>query len=61
MLFPDDPGELRDRGLMYHSLGCPHPALADLERYLALDPGSDGAEMVRKLVEQLHADLPPIH
>jgi regulator of sirC expression with transglutaminase-like and TPR domain len=61
LLFPDAPGELRDRGLMFHALDCPRPALADLERYLELDPEGEGNEAIRRLVGQLHGDLPPIH
>lgn len=61
LLFPDEPTELRDRGLMYHALDCPRPALADLERFLELDPEGDGSQAVRELVGRLGADLPPIH
>ncbi len=69
LLFPDAARELRDRGLMYHALECPHPALADLERYLAAHPEGTGApasdaediDAIRRLVAQLRADLPPLH
>ena len=61
LLFPDAPSELRDRGLMYHALECPRPALADLERYLELEPEGEGTSAIRSLVGQLHAELPPIH
>ena len=61
LLFPEAPTELRDRGLMYHALECPRPALSDLERYLELLPEGEGNAQIRHLVGQLHADLPPIH
>ncbi len=61
MLFPDLPQELRDRGLMYHALDCPRPALGDLERYLELEPEGEGVDTIRRLVGELHANLPPIH
>jgi regulator of sirC expression with transglutaminase-like and TPR domain len=38
LLRPDDPGELRDRGLLYARLECFRAAADDLERFLALAP-----------------------
>jgi regulator of sirC expression with transglutaminase-like and TPR domain len=38
VLRPDDPGELRDRGLLYARLECFRAAADDLERFLALAP-----------------------
>src|SRR5262249_32936783 len=35
---PDDAGELRDRGILYHRLECFAAALEDFERFLALAP-----------------------
>lgn len=51
LLAPDDPGELRDRGLLHHRLECFAEAAADLERYLEL-AGDDatGAESVRPVL-----------
>jgi regulator of sirC expression with transglutaminase-like and TPR domain len=44
--------ELRDRGLLYQQLECYSAAQADLERFLALAPHDDSAEVVReKLIE----------
>lgn len=49
---PELPPELRDRGLLYHQLECYSAAQADLERFLALAPDDDSAEVVReKLIE----------
>jgi len=61
LLAPDAPLELRDRGLMYHGLDCPRPALMDLERYLELDPDGEGADAIRQLVGRLHGALPSVH
>lgn len=54
---PDLPPELRDRGLLYSHLECYAAAQADLERFLALAPDDDSADVVReKLIElQRHA------
>jgi regulator of sirC expression with transglutaminase-like and TPR domain len=49
---PELPQELRDRGLLYQQLECYSAARADLERFLALAPQDDSAEVVReKLIE----------
>jgi regulator of sirC expression with transglutaminase-like and TPR domain len=49
---PELPPELRDRGLLYHQLECYSAAQADLERFLALAPDDDSADVVReKLIE----------
>lgn len=61
LIAPDSPLELRDRGLMYHGLDCARPALMDLERYLELDPEGEGTDAIRKLVGQLHQEVPSIH
>ena len=54
LLIPDDPTELRDRGLTYHRLECFGPALADLERYLEVAPAEDpGLATVRSLIPPL--------
>ncbi|MBX3026687.1 tetratricopeptide repeat protein [bacterium] len=49
---PELPPELRDRGLLYHQLECYSAAQADLERFLALAPHDESADVVReKLIE----------
>lgn len=54
MILPDEPEELRDRGLTYYRLECFAPALADIERYLDLTPRDDeGAAAVRSLLPEL--------
>jgi regulator of sirC expression with transglutaminase-like and TPR domain len=61
LLFPDSPLELRDRGLLYHGLDCPRPALLDLERYLELDPQGEDSDPIRALVGRLRGQLPSVH
>jgi regulator of sirC expression with transglutaminase-like and TPR domain len=53
MLTPDQPRELRDRGIVYRRLECYAAALRDLERYLRLAPDDDGADAVRALIPEL--------
>jgi len=45
-LRPDDPGELRDRGLLYARLECFRAAADDLERFLALAPDDPTAPTI---------------
>lgn len=47
MLTPDDPGEVRDRGMAYVKLECFRAAVTDLEKYLALSPKADDLDEVR--------------
>jgi regulator of sirC expression with transglutaminase-like and TPR domain len=53
LLLPDDPFELRDRGLLYARLECYPEARADLERYLTLVPGDPSAPAVRASLEEI--------
>jgi regulator of sirC expression with transglutaminase-like and TPR domain len=46
-LNPDDPEEIRDRGLIYEQLECWSAARADLEQFLALAPKHPSAKNVR--------------
>jgi len=52
-LFPDAPGELRDRGLVHQRLECFGAARADLERFLALAPHDPSADAVRELLAEV--------
>lgn len=47
-LAPDDPEQLRDRGLVLEQLECWSAARADLARFLELAPGHPSAENVRE-------------
>jgi regulator of sirC expression with transglutaminase-like and TPR domain len=58
---PDDVGELRDRGLLWEKLECFGPALADLERYLALVPHAPEAGALRARIEVLRSRTAAIH
>ncbi len=50
---PDQPPELRDRGMIYQELECPRAALADFERYLELSPGCDDRDQIRSRIVEL--------
>jgi regulator of sirC expression with transglutaminase-like and TPR domain len=53
LLAPGDLSERRDRGLVSARLGGTGAAVADLEAYLAGNPGAQDATEVRDLLEQL--------
>ncbi|MEW6497805.1 MAG: SirB1 family protein [Cyanobacteriota bacterium] len=53
LLFPDEPMELRDRGLIYYQQGNTLKASRDLEIYLAILPNAEDAHVIRRLLEQL--------
>jgi len=61
LLAPDDPAELRDRGLVLRELECFGPALADLERFLAMAPGDRSAPAVRTALADLRTRAGQIH
>jgi regulator of sirC expression with transglutaminase-like and TPR domain len=48
LLFPQAPYQLRDRGLLYFGLGRPTAACLDLEKYLAIAPDAEDANMIRQ-------------
>lgn len=50
---PDQPPELRDRGMIYQELECSRAALADFERYLELSPGCDDRDEIRSRIVDL--------
>lgn len=45
---PDDPAEVRDRGLLLSQAGRLGPALRDLERYLAMAPRAEDADTIKE-------------
>jgi regulator of sirC expression with transglutaminase-like and TPR domain len=53
LLAPEIATEHRDRGALYARLECYGPALADFEKYLALEPKAEDAEQVRESIEAL--------
>lgn len=51
-LAPGDHEEVRDRGIVYQELECSRAALADFERYIAMEPKAADAEAIRgRIVE----------
>jgi regulator of sirC expression with transglutaminase-like and TPR domain len=48
LLQPDEPRELRDRGILYQRLECYAAALRDFQRYLRLAPDDKGADLIRE-------------
>lgn len=52
-LAPGSPRELRDRGLVYQQLECFRAALDDQERFLALAPDDETADVIRANVVDL--------
>jgi regulator of sirC expression with transglutaminase-like and TPR domain len=53
LLAPELAAEHRDRAVLYARLECFGPALADLEKYLALAPDAEDAEAVRENIARL--------
>ena len=53
LLAPEVASEHRDRAILYTRLECYGPALADFEKYLALEPGAEDAEQVKQSIETL--------
>jgi regulator of sirC expression with transglutaminase-like and TPR domain len=57
LLTPEEPRELRDRGILYQRLECFAPALRDLERYLQLAPDDETAPLIREILPDLHRQV----
>jgi len=53
MLQPDEPAEVRDRGIIYHGLECFRAAQADLARYLELLPRARDARKIRERLAEI--------
>jgi len=53
ILRPDDPAEVRDRGMLLARVGRNDEAIADLERYLQTSPDAADAARVRRLLAEL--------
>ena len=56
VVHPDDPEELRDRGMILARLGRGAEAVLDLQRYLERSPGAADARRVMMLLEQLRPE-----
>jgi regulator of sirC expression with transglutaminase-like and TPR domain len=61
LLLPDDPAELRDRGLFWEQLECFAAARADLERFVALAGAGPAVEAVRENLERVRQAALRIH
>ncbi|WP_088281569.1 SirB1 family protein [Ideonella sp. A 288] len=59
VLLPSAAEELRDRGLTWAELGRPVEAAADLEAYLALQPGADDAFALAERARELRRSGSP--
>ncbi len=61
LLEPDEPLELRDRGLLYARLECFEAAKADLHRFLELVPDDPSSTGVRQRLIELMRSSPALH
>lgn len=61
ILDPDAAVDLRDRGLLYLKLECFGQALADLDKYLALDPDAQDAAAISEQMVSLRKRVSQIH
>lgn len=52
-LAPDNPREVRDRGLIYYDLGQASEACQDLELYLTMLPNAQDEQMIRSLIRTI--------
>lgn len=52
-LFPENAGEIRDRGLLYYQLNRWQEAVIDLEYFLKISPHSEDAPMIKILLEKM--------
>jgi regulator of sirC expression with transglutaminase-like and TPR domain len=56
---PEDPREIRDRGRLLFLLGRLGEAIRAFESYLAHNPRGEDADVVRMLIQEARAGLPP--
>ncbi len=57
LLVPEEPHELRDRGVLYQQVECFSAALRDFERYLALAPKDPAAREIRARLPELRKQV----
>ncbi|MDH3685990.1 MAG: tetratricopeptide repeat protein [Myxococcales bacterium] len=60
-LLPDEPGEVRDRGLLYEALECWDAARTDLRHFLAVCPDDPSAAKIRERLETLDGRESTLH
>lgn len=58
---PDDPYEVRDRGLVLAQMGCYHVATEDFEYFIDQCPQDPTAALLKTQLEELKQDSYPIH
>ncbi len=59
--YPDDPYEVRDRGLVLAQMGCYHVATEDFEYFIDQCPQDPTATLLKNQLEELRQDSYPIH
>jgi regulator of sirC expression with transglutaminase-like and TPR domain len=57
LLNPEDPAEVRDRGILFARLDCYKEAIRDLESYLERGPAPADVATVREAIASLEAKL----
>lgn len=57
ILRPQEIGNLRDRGLIYHRLDRLNDAITDLQRYIFLVPNSPDIDAVREHLGKIETTL----
>lgn len=55
LLFPDSPGDRRDRGVLYYQLGQWKEAYRELESYLLQMPMAEDAAVIRDLLKRMQS------
>ena len=60
-LNPDDPYEVRDRGLLYEQLQCEHRAVDDLSFFIEQCPHDPVSELLKEQVARLDSRAPTLH
>ena len=61
LIVPDQANELRDRGLIYRQLECAQAALADLRRYLEIEPDAADGEEIHVHIVELQQQVGSLH
>ena len=57
LIFPQQSGEIRDRGLVYLQLNNFSAAIQDWKKYLQLEPKAPDVEQIRNKLRQVAAQV----
>ena len=57
MIHPNEPGRIRDRGLLLAASGRERESIRSLEQYMKLSPGSTDAPQIMKSIKRIRARL----